>query len=68
MTSEPRATRLAVHDGHESSLKETPLAGLRYREDMDQVRQRLTTWWNGGDIGRPVMQITALRSAPLEVD
>ena len=33
---------------------------------MDEVRKRLTLWWNGGDIGRPVMLITAPRSKPLE--
>jgi 5-methyltetrahydrofolate--homocysteine methyltransferase len=33
---------------------------------MDEVRARLTTWWNGGDIGRPAMQITAPREAPHE--
>ncbi|MBD3182942.1 hypothetical protein GF312_11675 [Candidatus Poribacteria bacterium] len=42
------------------------MSGLLYREDMDEVRQRLTQWWNGGDIGRPVMQITARRPEPLE--
>jgi 5-methyltetrahydrofolate--homocysteine methyltransferase len=26
----------------------------------------LTTWWNGGDIGRPAMQITAPRETPIE--
>jgi 5-methyltetrahydrofolate--homocysteine methyltransferase len=40
--------------------------GLLYREDMAEVRKRLTSWWNGGDIGRPAMQITARRSEPLE--
>lgn len=39
---------------------------LRYRADLDAVRQRLTTWWNGGDIGRPALQITAPRRTPLE--
>lgn len=39
---------------------------LLYREDIDEVRERLTTWWNGGDIGRPAMQITAPRPEPLE--
>ena len=39
---------------------------LLYREDIDQVRDRLTAWWNGGDIGRPIMQITAPRTEPLE--
>jgi len=42
------------------------MAGLLYREDMDEVRARLTTWWNGGDIGRPAMQITAPRPQPIE--
>lgn len=42
------------------------MSGLLYREDMDEVRARLTTWWNGGDIGRPAMQITAPRAEPLE--
>lgn len=42
------------------------MSGLLYREDMDEVRERLTVWWNGGDIGRPVMQITAPRSEPIE--
>ncbi len=42
------------------------LSSLLYREDMDEVRERLTLWWNGGDIGRPAMQITAPRPQPLE--
>ena len=42
------------------------MGGLLYREDMDQVRERLTTWWNGGDIGRPAMQITVPLREPLE--
>jgi len=42
------------------------LSGLLCREDMDEVRQRLTTWWNGGDIGRPALQLHAPREAPLE--
>lgn len=33
---------------------------------MDEVRDRLTVWWNGGDIGRPVMQLRAPRRKPLE--
>lgn len=41
------------------------MSGLLYREDMDEVRARLTTWWNGGDIGRPVMEITAPRPEPI---
>ena len=42
------------------------MGGLLYREDMDEVRERLTIWWNGGDIGRPAMKITAPRPEPLE--
>jgi len=42
------------------------VAGLLYREDMDEVRRRLTTWWDGGDIGRPVLLLTAPRSEPIE--
>ena len=42
------------------------MSGLLYREDMDEVRERMTTWWNGGDIGRPAMQIIAPRAKPLE--
>jgi 5-methyltetrahydrofolate--homocysteine methyltransferase len=42
------------------------MAKLLYRPDMDDVRELLTTWWNGGDIGRPAMQITAPREKPLE--
>ncbi|MBM3241608.1 hypothetical protein FJZ31_35450 [Candidatus Poribacteria bacterium] len=42
------------------------MSGILYREDMDEVRKRMTTWWNGGDIGRPAMQITAPRPKPLE--
>jgi len=42
------------------------MSGLLYRPDMDDVRSRLTTWWNGGDIGRPVMQVTCPRGTPLE--
>ncbi len=39
---------------------------LLYREDMDAARQRLTTWWNGGDIGRPMLHVTAPRAEPIE--
>jgi len=42
------------------------VSGLLYREDMDEVRKRLTTWWNGGDIGRPAMHIHAPRPKPVE--
>lgn len=42
------------------------MSGLIYREDMDDVRKRMTIWWNGGDIGRPAMQITAPRPKPIE--
>jgi hypothetical protein len=42
------------------------MAGLLYREDMDEVRARLTQWWRGGDIGRPALLITSPRLEPLE--
>ena len=42
------------------------MSGLRYREDMEEVRDRLRTWWNGGDIGRPAMLLSAPRATPLE--
>jgi len=42
------------------------MASLMYRPDWEQARQRLTTWWNDGDIGRPAMQITVPRQTPLE--
>jgi len=33
---------------------------------MDEVRERLMRWWDGGDIGRPAIQIAAPRDEPLE--
>jgi hypothetical protein len=42
------------------------MTGLLYRPDADQARARLMTWWNGGDIGRPALQIVAPRLAPAE--
>ncbi|HOV75459.1 MAG TPA: hypothetical protein PK967_15940 [Candidatus Hydrogenedentes bacterium] len=42
------------------------MAGLKYREDMDEVRARLATWWNGGRIGRPALLLTAPRETPAE--
>ena len=42
------------------------MSSLMYRPDMDEVRKRLTLWWNGGDIGRPVMLFTSHRETPWE--
>lgn len=42
------------------------MSGLLYRPDMDDVRKRLTTWWHGGDIGRPVFRLYAPRPEPLD--
>ena len=42
------------------------MAALQYREDMDEARERLTCWWQGGDIGRPLMLLTAPRAEPAE--
>ena len=43
------------------------MSSLKYREDINDVRNRLTTWWNGGDIGRPALQILAPRQTPIEI-
>ncbi len=42
------------------------MSGLLYREDIDEVRARLTKWWAGEDLGRPALQVTAPRDEPLE--
>jgi len=42
------------------------MSSLLYRPDWEAARQRLTTWWNGGDIGRPAMQLWVPRAQPLE--
>jgi len=39
---------------------------LQYRPDWEEARHRLTTWWHGGDIGRPAMHIAVPRSQPIE--
>jgi len=39
---------------------------VRYREDWIEARERLTKWWNGGDIGRPAMAVHVPRETPLE--
>lgn len=41
------------------------MAGLVYREDMEEVRDRLRRWWNGEDLGRPVLLLTAPREKSL---
>ena len=42
------------------------VSGMLYREDLDDVRARMTAWWRGEDIGRPVMKITCPAKEPLE--
>jgi len=42
------------------------MGSLLYRPDWEEARGRLTTWWNGGDIGRPAMHITVPREEPIE--
>lgn len=42
------------------------MLGLLYREDIDDVKHRLTDWWRTADIGRPAMMLTAPRAEPLE--
>ena len=39
---------------------------MLYREDIDAVRARMTAWWRGEDIGRPVMMITCPARKPRE--
>lgn len=43
------------------------MASLLYREDFDAARDRLKTWWEGGDIGRPAIQLSFPRRKPCEV-
>lgn len=38
------------------------MAGLEFHPEMDAVRQRLTTWWQGGDIGRPALNLKVPRT------
>ncbi len=33
---------------------------------IDAARERLTTWWNGGDIGRPILHMATIRRPPAE--
>jgi hypothetical protein len=42
------------------------MGSLLYYPGWEEARARLTTWWNGGDIGRPAMQYTAPRDTPWE--
>ena len=42
------------------------MSQLLYKDDFDEARDWLTAWWNGEDIGRPAMQITAPRETPAE--
>ncbi|MCY2925647.1 MAG: hypothetical protein NT031_09430 [Planctomycetota bacterium] len=34
------------------------MANLLYKDDFDSARDRLKTWWDGGDIGRPPIQLS----------
>lgn len=42
------------------------MAGILYKPDLDEARDRLTAWWNGEDLGRPALQLIAPRGEPLE--
>jgi hypothetical protein len=42
------------------------MTNLQYRPDWEAARARMTAWWNGGDIGRPAMQVSAPRETPWE--
>jgi len=43
------------------------MTDVSYRPDWAEARQRATTWWDGGDIGRPLLLITAPRREPIEI-
>ena len=43
-----------------------PSTALSYRPDWADARARLTTWWDGGDIGRPAMAVYVPRDRPRE--
>ncbi|MEI6808107.1 MAG: hypothetical protein WCN95_05245 [bacterium] len=43
------------------------MANLLYKNDFDVARDRLKTWWDGGDIGRPAIQLMISRKEPREV-
>lgn len=42
------------------------MSELRYHPTWTAARERLTRWWQGGDLGRPAMQITVPRAEPWE--
>ncbi|MDH7568457.1 MAG: hypothetical protein QHJ73_02560 [Armatimonadota bacterium] len=42
------------------------MASLLYHPGWEAARERLTRWWNGGDIGRAALQITVPRERPVE--
>ncbi len=42
------------------------MGSLLYRPDWEEARQRLTAWWNTGDIGRAAMQVYVPRAEPWE--
>lgn len=54
--------RLQKKDSEDENVLKDPSSSGWIREDMDEVRERLRTWWHGGDIGRPAMIIS---SAPI---
>ncbi len=39
---------------------------MLYCPEINEIRDRLTTWWNGGELGRPVVMATVPRQTPLE--
>jgi hypothetical protein len=43
------------------------MGSLLYRPDWEDARNRLTRWWNGEDLGRPAMLLTAPRTEPAEL-
>ena len=43
-----------------------PSMCLSQREDVAVARQRMRTWWEGGDIGRPAVVMSAPSESPLD--
>lgn len=42
------------------------MSDLLYRPGWEKARERLTTWWQGGDIGRAATQFQVVRETPHE--
>jgi hypothetical protein len=43
-----------------------PSVGMLQHDDFAMARERMRVWWEGGDIGRPAVVMSAPRERPLE--